>query len=275
MITIVSRITAKQTTDGAGVPLNRVFGYYDTPIFDPFLMCDYFYSEDTEEVAMGFPWHPHRGIETITYIKKGSIEHEDSLGNKGLIGPGDVQWMTAGSGIIHQEMPQSSDDGIEGFQFWLNMSSDDKMTKPQYGDLKNEDIPVVDLGEARVKVIAGKIGHIVGPITREKLDITLKDVHIKSGGVFFKDKESIHNLFIFLYRGRVKIENEEILPLTALQLSGEGKVKVEALESSDFIIGMGRTLNEPIAWRGPIVMNTMEEIKQAFDEIDKGTFIKR
>ncbi len=275
MIKIENRIMAKRTTDGAGVPLNRVFGYYDTPIFDPFLMCDYFYSEDTDEVAMGFPWHPHRGIETITYIKSGAIEHEDNLGNKGLIGPGDVQWMTAGSGIIHQEMPQTSTKGIEGFQFWLNLSSDDKMVKPQYGDLTSGDIPVVDLGEARAKVIAGKIGHISGPITREKLDITLKDVHIKSGGVFFKDKEITHNLFVFLYRGRIRIENEEIAPLTAVQLSGEGKVKVEALEASDLILGMGKPLNEPIAWRGPIVMNTMEEIHQAFDEIDKGTFIKR
>ncbi len=275
MISITNQIEAKRTKDGAGVPLNRVFGYYEVPIFDPFLLLDYFYTEDTEEVMMGFPWHPHRGIETITYMKSGFITHEDNIGNKGIIGPGDVQWMTAGRGIIHQEMPQNTTKGLEGFQFWLNLSQKDKMVKPAYGELKSSDMPIVEQDGAFVKIMAGKIGETVGPINREGNEVSLMDIQLKKNEIFVYEKIEHLNLFIFIYHGSIKVADQTINPLTAITLAGEGKVEIEALEDSVFILAVGRPNNEPVAWRGPIVMNTMEEINKAFEEISDGTFIKK
>ena len=275
MISITNQIKAKRTKDGAGVPLNRVFGYNNVPIFDPFLLLDYFYTEDTEEVMMGFPWHPHRGIETITYMKSGFITHEDNIGNKGIIGPADVQWMTAGRGIIHQEMPQNTSKGLEGFQFWLNLSQKDKMIEPAYGELKSADMAIVENGGAFIKIIAGKIGDATGPIDREGNEVSLMDIRLKKEEKFIYDKKEHLNLFIFIYHGSIKVADQIINPLTAITLEGEGKVELEALEDSVFILALGKPHDEPVAWRGPIVMNTMEEINKAFEEISDGSFIKK
>ena len=268
--------SAIKTTDGAGVKLNRVFGYHEVPKFDPFLMLDYFSTTDPNDVKKGFPWHPHRGIETITYILRGSVEHQDSLGNKGVIGNGDVQWMTAGSGIIHQEMPSDLQDGIEGFQLWLNLPSQDKMIEPEYGDIKADMIKKIDDGNISVKVIGGEYGGIKGPILRENLKVKLLDITLDAGNSYTHEVGEGINTFIFVYRGfgyfgsnldRVNVKD-------AVLFEGTGGIRIEAGDNLGFILGEGIPLNEPVAWGGPIVMNTKEELRTAFDEYNNGTFIK-
>lgn len=267
---------AEETSDGAGVKLNRVFGYNEIPLFDPFLLMDYFSSENPDDFKRGFPWHPHRGIETITYILKGSIEHQDSLGNKGVISENEVQWMTAGSGIIHQEMPQIISGGIEGFQLWLNLKARDKMTDPSYGELKSEMIEKIESKGVSIKVIGGNIDNVKGPISREELGINLFDIKISKGSNYTHQPKDEINTIIFVYRGfgYFGINKDKISEKSAAIFEGEGQILIEAAEDLRFLLVEGKKINEPIAWGGPIVMNTREELRMAFNEYDKGTFIK-
>ncbi len=264
--------------DGAGVKLYRTFGYYDIPEFDPFLMMDFFDSTSPEDYIKGFPWHPHRGIETVTYLISGKIEHEDSLGNKGIIKDGDCQWMTAGSGILHQEMPKESPLML-GVQLWINLPQKNKMIKPSYGDIFKEMIPVYSDDKVKVHIIAGEYKGLSGPIpTSKDVDPIFFDVELGTNSEFVFNIDSKHNAFAFLVRGEANfnIEKEELVSYPKGVLYEEGDlIKVCTKDNSArFFLLAGKRLNEPIAWGGPIVMNTKEELNIAFRELKENKFIK-
>jgi quercetin 2,3-dioxygenase len=270
-------ITGQNAIDGAGVKLVREIGHYDTKDFDPFLMLDAFDSEDPKDYIKGFPWHPHRGIETITYLISGNIEHGDSLGNSGSILDGDCQWMTAGSGIIHQEMPKPS-KRLEGAQLWLNLPAKDKMTKPEYHPLTRSDIPVIDEVDKRIRLIAGHYKEHKGAIEGEFVKANYFDVELDAFAEWLPDTDPEHTLFIYILRGAAYFGNEtgRTIPEKHVVLFDEGmKLKVKASEKGvRFLLMSGKPLREPIAWGGPIVMNTREELNLAFEELDRNTFIK-
>ncbi len=268
------------TIEGAGVHLQRVFGFGQEESFDPFLLLDHFGSDDPDDYRRGFPWHPHRGMETITYILSGNVEHGDSLGNKGVIGSGDVQWMTAGSGIIHQEMPKGDDSGgMWGFQLWANLPRSHKMMKPRYQELKAAQIPeVVQSGGVRVKVVAGSVGGIKGPVRDIIIDPQYLDVTIPAQGSFDHSVPSGHTCFAYVFEGEGFFDEAQKSRVTAghLLLFGDGeRVVVKAGNAAlRFLLIAGRPIGEPVAWHGPIVMNTEEELRVAFAEYRAGTFIK-
>ncbi len=275
-VTLKSRLTM----EGAGVRLKRAFGYADETL-DPFLLLDDFGSDNPRDYMAGFPWHPHRGIETITYVLHGRGEHEDSLGNKGVLKPGDVQWMTAGSGIIHQEMPkfQGDDPLMKGFQLWANLPASHKMMDPRYQEIKSEDIPEVLIGEnIKVKIICGEINGIKGPVQDIITDPEYLDVNIKPNSEFKHEIQRNHNTFAYVFEGagyfddkkEIFVEKENLVLYkegdTVLISTGDKPVR--------FILVSGKPIREPVAWRGPIVMNTDEELRIAFQEYQNGTFIK-
>ncbi len=274
----VKKITqGKHTVDGAGVKLVRVIGYHDTKDYDPFLMLDAFDSENQDDYTKGFPWHPHRGIETITYLIQGDIEHGDSLGNTGSIRDGDCQWMTAGSGIIHQEMPQPSVRML-GTQLWLNLPAKEKMTAPSYGDIKKEKIPVIVEGGNRIHIIAGDYLGTKGAFEGSHVKATYLDVEIEEGSEWHFDSEESSTLFIYIVQGKGRFEPESNTTITERQavLFNTGRrFWVHASDSGiRFLLFSARPLNEPIAWGGPIVMNTKEELDLAFKELEENKFIK-
>jgi hypothetical protein len=280
----VSKILkGKPIIEGAGVHLKRAFGYSEVPAFDPFLLLDDFHSSNPVEYLAGFPWHPHRGIETITYILQGRVEHSDSMGNKGVIGAGEVQWMTAGSGIIHQEMPQTSPTGMNwGFQLWANLPAADKMMAPRYRDVKASDIPevVLDSG-AKIKIISGEVQGIQGPVRDIVTDPKFLDVWLPVDSTFTHAVESGYTVFVYVYEGegyfddadqqRVACGPENVVLFEQAGNQICVKTKEQAVR---FLLLSGKPLNEPVAWRGPIVMNTKEELQVAFDEYQSGNFIK-
>lgn len=263
--------------EGAGVHLRRVFGYYDTLLFDPFLMLDDFRSDSPEEYLSGFPWHPHRGIETISYVLKGDVEHGDSLGNKGVISSGDVQWMTAGSGIIHQEMPKGDDKGsMYGFQLWANLPAREKMIEPRYRNISAADIPEVELENGtKIKIIAGTVSGVSGPADDIVIDPEYLDCRVPAATEFIHKTKKGYTTFLYVIAGEGSVAGTSVSNLT-LVLFGDGEEL--AITSGDknlrFLLLSGRPLKESIAWRGPIVMNTEEELDQAFSEIRNETFIK-
>jgi len=291
-------IKSKPTLEGAGVHLRRAFGFGDTSEFDPFLLLDDFRNDVPADYLAGFPWHPHRGIETITYVLTGTVEHGDSMGNSGTIGAGDVQWMTAGSGIIHQEMPKGDGTGrMHGFQLWANLTSSLKMTAPRYQDVKSGDIPVVkDDDGIEVRIVSGDFWGKKGPVDQIAaepiyLDVTLPPRKRKTLPV-----ETTRHAFAYVFAGSGKFCNASA-PLSvptepvgwwletappaevdnrSLVLFDRGdEVAVEAGEDGiRFLLVSGKPLEEPVAWYGPIVMNTQEELRQAFSELRKGTFLK-
>ena len=276
---------SRPTLEGAGVHLRRAFGFDEVPLFDPFLLLDDFRSDNPGHYLLGFPWHPHRGIETITYMLRGRVEHGDSLGNVGTIRAGDVQWMTAGSGIIHQEMPMGDPDGaMGGFQLWTNLPASHKMTDPLYRDVRTEQIPEAALeGGARARVIAGTIGDVQGPVRDIVVDPELLDVAVPPGSALTHPTKRGHKVFAYVIEGRGHFEGAEVDP--AGSPSGNGslilfddgdEMAVRAgNQSLRFLLVSGKPIGEPIAWHGPIVMNTEEELALAFDEYRRGTFIRR
>ena len=270
-------LTRKPTTEGAGVHLNRVFGFSESPLLDPFLMLDDFRSDNPEHYMRGFPWHPHRGIETITYVTKGDVEHGDSLGNEGIISTGDVQWMTAGSGIIHQEMPKGDPQGaMHGFQLWANLPASQKMMPPRYRGITADEIPEVKLENGvKVKVIAGSIGGAQGPMDDIVIDPEYFDCTVPADQTFVHRTDSNYTAFIYVIDGVGKTSGEA-LENGKLVLFDEGEqLAVSAAgETLRFLLVTGKPLNEPVAWRGPIVMNTQAELELAFREYREGTFIK-
>lgn len=270
-------VRGTQQMDGAGVELTRVIGKPDVYDFDPFLMLDAFDHDDPTKYTRGFPWHPHRGIETVTYLLEGEIEHGDSLGNKGVINSGDCQWMTAGSGIIHQEMPQARPEML-GVQLWVNLPAGHKMSVPRYRDFTRANIPMIEQEDSTIRVISGQYQGVSGPMEEITVQPTFLEVSIKPGRRFAYETLSDNTLFIYLLRGSTILPADEGMNLPAGRaiLFGEGKeLKLEAgPDGLLMLLFSGKRLNEPIAWGGPIVMNTKEELTRAFDEIDAGTFIK-
>ncbi len=270
-------VTGKRTVDGAGVKLVRVIGHDDVKEFDPFLMLDAFDSRNPNDYIKGFPWHPHRGIETITYLVHGDIEHGDSLGNKGSILDGDCQWMTAGSGIIHQEMPQPC-DWMFGAQLWLNLPARDKMAAPRYGDIVKAKIPVVDEDDIRIHIVAGDYKGSPGGFTGRHIPAIYLDVEMPAGGEWAFDNDKDATLFIYILQGGGLFGPGADTPIPEKHavLFGEGdRFQVRAGDDGmRFLLFSGRPLREPIAWGGPIVMNTKAELDLAFRELDEGRFIK-
>lgn len=275
---ISTTLRSVPTIEGAGVHLKRAFGYSHVPLFDPFLMLDDFHSDNPAEYLAGFPWHPHRGIETITYVLEGLVEHGDSMGNNGIIGAGEVQWMTAGSGIIHQEMPKESPTGaMWGLQFWANLPANLKMMPPRYRDVKATDIPEVHIDGVSIKIIAGTVNGVHGPVREIVIEPQMLDISMPAGGTYEQQIPEGHTAFIYILSGAAGFsESAEIYRRETLLLferTGDA-VSVAAVEPVRFILVTGKPLNEPIAWRGPIVMNTKEELRVAFEEYERGTFIK-
>ena len=275
---IKSVFTGRHTIEGAGVRLKRIFGYYEVPIFDPFLLLDDFGSSDPAEYIAGFPWHPHRGIETVTYMIHGTVSHGDSLGNRGDIKDGQVQWMTAGSGIVHQEMPQKQNNLLRGLQLWVNLPSSYKMMEPRYQDIKDSDIiPVKEKNGIEVKVIAGIYKDVRGPVKEIICDPQYLDIWIPPKKVFNLKQKRENTVFAYIISGEGYFDStQKKLKEGQLGLFGKGE-EVEVRSEEDglrFILISGKPIGEPIAWRGPIVMNTEEELDQAFDEYRNETFIK-
>lgn len=274
---VKSIVHAKLAIEGAGVRLNRVFDFQTRYQTDPFLLLDHFGSTDPKDYEAGFPWHPHRGIETVTYMLQGEVEHSDSLGNVGVIGPGDVQWMTAGSGIIHQEMPRPLNGLMYGFQLWVNLPHEYKMFPPRYRELKSSSIPIVETTKSRVKVIAGRFRKKIGGVTELYVGIDFFDVKLWADSTFDETINPDYNYFVYVYDGVISLPDFEhpVRSMEAIVLDKGRMLQIKAGENgANFIIFGGQPLNEPIAWRGPIVMNTEDEVKQAFEEFYNGNFIK-
>lgn len=277
---ILQVFTSRPTLEGAGVQLKRAFGNNEVPLFDPFLMLDDFRSDNPEHFIKGFPWHPHRGIETITYVLKGDIEHGDSIGNKGTISSGDVQWMTAGSGIIHQEMPKGDSGGVmQGFQLWANLPASRKMMDPRYRDIKAAQIPMVELeGGAEVRVICGVTGNTEGPVRDIVTDPEYLDVTVPQRSKFEHQTKPGHTVIAYVISGNGYFDPRRATAIgdegVVLFGAGEKVVITTTDEPVRFLLLSGQPIGEPVAWYGPIVMNTQEELRVAFKEYDEGTFIK-
>lgn len=270
-------LTAEPVLEGAGVHLHRVFGYYQKPDFDPFLMLDDFRNDDPDKYLPGFPWHPHRGIETITYMHEGSAEHGDSLGNKGTIHAGEVQWMTAGSGIIHQEMPKPDASGrMYGFQLWTNLPASEKMCKPRYQDIKASDITINrSIPGLEVKVICGQFGDTKGPVEDIYANPQYWDVTLDANSSAELPAPMGTTCFIYIYKGIALLGTQKAGNRQLVLFEDGNGISLRAGEGGlSFLYLNGKPLNEPISWRGPIVMNTPEEIRQAFKDLETGDFIK-
>jgi redox-sensitive bicupin YhaK (pirin superfamily) len=290
-------LKSKAAVEGAGVHLKRVFGFSEVPLFDPFLLLDDFRSDNPDHYLKGFPWHPHRGIETITYVLDGDVEHGDSLGNTGIISSGDVQWMTAGSGIIHQEMPKGDKHRrMYGFQLWANLPSGKKMMDPRYRDIDRGQIPEVSLpNKATVKIIAGEVLGTRGPVEEIVIDPEFLDVTVPVNSEFRHPTKQGHTVFAYIIEGqgyfgmeknpsREHAEGSSHNDVQRDPAVGNGTAVLfhdgdEILVFSEehtlrFFLISGKPIGEPVAWRGPIVMNTDEELQTAFEEYREGTFIK-
>jgi len=271
-------LLSRPTLEGAGVRLRRAFGYHEVPKFDPFLMLDDFGSDDPDDYLAGFPWHPHRGIETVTYMLAGEVEHGDSIGNSGVIGSGDIQWMTAGSGIIHQEMPRRARGRMRGFQLWVNLPKRDKMMTPRYRDVKSSTIPEVEPSPGvKVKVVSGNVAGVRGPVQDIVVDPEYLDVSIVPGVEFRHTIPSDHRVLAYVVdgSGRFAIGGKGIGSGHAVLFGSGHEVTIVAGDTGvRLLLVSGRPLNEPVAWGGPIVMNTQAELERAFEEYRHGTFIK-
>lgn len=272
-------LNALPVLEGAGVRVKRVFGSLEAKQMDPFLLLDHFGSDYPEDYIKGFPWHPHRGIETVTYMINGVLEHGDSLGNKGVIHSGDIQWMTAGSGIIHQEMPKPFNGKMMGFQLWINLPSRNKMMQPRYQEIKASQIPETKIACGTVKVIAGEFQGVKGPVEDILTHPFYLDISIHGSSDLTLDIDPAHKAFAYLFDGAVyfNTEKEEIIDSTQGVLFGDGdQIRIATGEKpARLILIAGQPISEPIAWYGPIVMNTQEELQQAFEELENGTFIKK
>lgn len=274
------KLKAKATLEGAGVRLHRGFGYYELPKFDPFLLFDDFSSQVPADYLPGFPWHPHRGIETVTYMLDGNVRHEDSIGNAGVISAGSVQWMTAGSGIVHQEMPEGY-KGVKGFQLWVNLPKENKMTNPRYQEFRETMIPEVAFGKhAKARIIAGGIDNEQGPVKDIFAKPIFIDITLSANKSIDFPVVSGHTVFLYIFEGKLGLATGASIVHSqgdVLLLERDGDtVQVQAGSfGARFIIVSGKPINETIAWYGPIVMNTQEELQTAFAQLQTGDFIAK
>lgn len=273
--TVVNIIDPQPVVEGAGVRLKRSIGTRTLDYLDPFLLLDHFASNDPADYEAGFPLHPHRGIETVTYMLRGGVDHRDSIGNSGSIGPGDVQWMTAGGGIMHEEMPQVRPEGIDGFQLWVNLPAKLKMTRPRYQGILAGEIPEVEVeGGTRIRVITGTVSGVNGPVSGIAADPVYLDVSVPAHASFTHQIARGHSAFAYVFEGEAAFDDQKVSH-TRLVVLGDGDyVKVVTAESPvRFLLVSGKPLNEPIARYGPFVMNTREEIEQALRDLRQGTFV--
>jgi redox-sensitive bicupin YhaK (pirin superfamily) len=266
------------TIEGAGVHLFRAFGHSETNLLDPFLMLDHFRSSNPQEYMNGFPMHPHRGIETVTYLLSGSIEHQDNIGNRGEIGAGDVQWMTAGHGILHQEMPRRTDDPLHGFQLWINLPRAQKMMPPRYRDIQSQQIPTAKPERGvEVKVIAGTFDGVHGPVKDLVVRVEYFDVRLSADADLSISMGDGESAFAYVFEGSGHFEEggRHEVGDRELAVFGQGdEIWAKAgRRGCRFLFAHGEPLHEPIAWGGPIVMNTREELDLAFEELGRGTFV--
>ena len=263
-------------SDGAGVKLKRSIGV-EPNYFDPFLMLDEFGSENSEDYIAGFPPHPHRGIETVTYMLAGDFEHKDSTGGQGRMTAGDVQWMKTGSGIIHSEMPAMKEGKLHGFQLWINMPAKMKMSKPEYHYIDANQMAVHQDADKQIKVIAGKFEKAEGPIRGHNVEPVYFDIELKKGKEFTYEIPSSHNSFIYLIEGEIKIgdkTHDKVTDSTLILLTKGEKLKVLAILNAKFLLVSGKPIGEQIARGGPFVMNTKQEILKAIEDYHSGTFVK-
>ena len=275
-IEISKIIIPTQASDGAGVKLKRSIGV-EPNYFDPFLMLDEFGSENSEDYIAGFPPHPHRGIETVTYMLAGNFEHKDSTGGKGTMTAGDVQWMKTGSGIIHSEMPAMKKGKLHGFQLWINMPAKLKMSKPEYHYINADQMSIHKDDEKQIKVIAGKFENAEGPIKKHNVDPTYFDVELNKGKEFNFHIPVTHNSFIYLINGEIRVGNknhDKVMDSTLILLTKGNNLKVSALSNTKFLLISGKPIGEQIARGGPFVMNTKQEILQAIEDYHSGRFVK-
>jgi quercetin 2,3-dioxygenase len=290
-------VKSRPTIEGAGVHLKRAFGFSQIPRLDPFLLLDDFHSTDPADYIKGFPWHPHRGIETITYVLHGKVDHGDSMGNKGSIGSGDIQWMTAGSGIIHQEMPKGQTNGLMwGFQLWANLPASHKMMDPRYRDVTSNQIPEVTLDKGvKAKIISGVVTGVKGPVQDIVIDPEYLDVTVPAESSLSHPVKRGHTVFAYVVEGQGYFDVERDSYAYEVEGANYFDFKRECLLGSEnlvifddgdeilittsekpvrFLLISGKPIKEPVAWYGPIVMNTQEELRVAFEEYQNGTFIK-
>ena len=269
----------QRITEGAGVKLRRGFGNLEVPRFDPFLLFDDFSGDQPGDYLAGFPWHPHRGIETVTYVLDGNVRHRDSMGNEGMIGKGDLQWMSAGSGIIHEEMPEGT-SGMKGFQLWVNLPQSVKMSAPRYQEIQMKAVPELGLPSGgRIKVIAGESGGVTGPVQDIAANPLYVDVTLPPNELFTFPVSEGHTTFLYLILGQLGTGVEDSIMYdkgTILLYAREGDtVEIHTGSSgAHFLLVSGKPLNETVAWYGPIVMNSREELEIAFRELEQGSFIK-
>jgi len=267
-------VQGQATSDGAGVKLTRVLTQNLQRRLDPFLMLDAFGTDNPGDYIGGFPDHPHRGFETVTYMLQGRMRHKDSAGHEGLLSPGSVQWMTAGRGVIHSEMPEQQDGAMEGFQLWLNLARRDKLREPWYRDIRPDEIPVVSAGGATAKVIAGRSHGIDGAMQRETTEPLYLDLEFEPGASFEQPLPAAHNAFVYVYRGELGIAGTQVkrqrMAILANSEDSDGVVLRAGNEPARAILIAGRPLHEPIAQYGPFVMNSNEEIFQAVEDFRAG-----
>ena len=264
-------------TDGAGVKLKRAIGTPELDYLDPFLMLDEFGSENVEDYIAGFPPHPHRGIETVTYMLKGEFEHQDSTGAKGNMKSGDVQWMKTGRGIIHSEMPAMTEGKLQGFQLWINMPAELKKNKPEYIYIDSKQMQTYKDIDKKITIIAGKFKDVEGPVSKHNVEPIYFDIELKEGKEFNFELSSTHNSFIYLVEGSIKIGDQadaSIQNSKLIILNKENNLKVLGLKNSKFLLISGKPIGEPIVRGGPFVMNTQAEIKEAIQDFHNGTFAK-
>ena len=276
-IEIKKIVKAIQTSDGAGVKLKRSMGIPELDFIDPFLMFDEFGSENKDDYIAGFPDHPHRGIETVTYMLSGEFRHEDSTGNKGDLGPGSVQWMTAAGGIIHSEMPIMKEGKLHGFQLWVNMPAKLKMSKPSYQNIEPKKIPEFNDQEKKIKIIAGKYQDKIGPVKGISVDPIYIDVELEKDKIFNFIIPSSHNAFVYLVTGEIKIGNkkhDQLQNSNLICLQNGNDLYISANKKSKFLVIAGKPIGEPIARGGPFVMNTKEEIIKAVQDYHSGNFVQ-
>lgn len=272
-------LPATPALEGAGVHLKRAFGDRQLPRLDPFLLLDDFHSDNPVDYIAGFPWHPHRGMETVTYVLDGRVEHGDSLGNQGMIGPGDVQWMTAGSGIVHQEMPKGRDGRMAGLQLWVNLPRQHKMMRPRYQEIPRAHVPSVQVAPGvEARVVAGTVNGIQGPVRDLMVEPEYFDIQMQPGSTFLHRVPREHTVFSYVVEGRGVFDDEKRDPIDGEHLviykPGDA-VQIETqTKPLRFLLISGRPLREPVAWWGPIVMNTQQEIETAIEEFQSGTFVK-
>lgn len=269
---IANKVVGYQTKDGAGVKLNRVLGNRTAEEYDPILMLDSFDSRNPEDYMKGFPFHPHRGIETISYLRSGAMTHRDHLGNQSTVKDGGVQWMTAGSGIIHEETPHAADRML-GVQVWLNMKTDDKMSDPAYYDIPSSKIPEVEFDGGYLRVLSGRYKDVKG-FSSGHHPLDFYSLNLDKDTQFNLETKEDHAVILFTLEGEIEVAGEKVEEKTAVVTSKGDQVNIKALDKAEVLVMSSEKLDQPIHWGGPIVMSTRKDLLEAFDELEKGTFIK-